>query len=101
MFLLTRRLVLYRLSVFYDDWCTVFNLDCLIARTCVLQMFCLCLMIDAHRVNMVREALKSLKLKTFGANTLWLKASVTLIFCPNNFINHYCIRLALTFMGSY
>jgi hypothetical protein len=24
---------------------------------------------------------------------LWLNASVSLIFCPNNFINHYCIAL--------
>jgi hypothetical protein len=57
-------------------------------------------MFNAHRVNVVRD-FEEQEVKTFRATILWLKASVSLFFCPNNFINHYCICLALTLMGSY
>jgi hypothetical protein len=60
-------------------------------------------MIDAIRVNIVREsrALEEYEDEEFWATTLWLKASVSFIFCPNNFINHYSMCLALILMGSY
>jgi hypothetical protein len=45
------------------------------------------------------RALKSLKLNTFWATSLlWLKASVLLIFCPNNFISHFAL-LCINFDG--
>jgi hypothetical protein len=47
------------------------------------------------------ESLEEYEDEKFWATTLWLKASVSLIFCPNNFINHYCIALHLILMGSY
>jgi hypothetical protein len=52
-------------------------------------------MIEAIRANVVQEsrALEEFEDEVFLATTLWLKASVSLIFCPNNFINHYCIAL--------
>jgi hypothetical protein len=54
---------------------------------------------DASRMNVVREALKSLKMETFWATTLWLKANVSLIFCPDNVFNHSLHMLALILMG--
>jgi hypothetical protein len=59
-------------------------------------------MIDAIRVNVVREsrALEEYEDEEFWATTLWLKASVSLFFCPNNFINHFAF-FALILMGAY
>jgi hypothetical protein len=59
---------------------------------CLLRV-CLCPMIDAIRVNVERgsRALEEYEDEVFWATTLWLKASVSLIFCTNNFINHCCI----------
>jgi hypothetical protein len=52
---------------------------------------CLCSMIDASRVNAIREALESLNFKTFRATTWWLKASVSMCICPNNYLITHCI----------
>jgi hypothetical protein len=57
-------------------------------------------MIDALRVNAVREVLKSLMLKILS-NYLWLKASVSLIFCLKIIFNHSLHCFALILMGSY
>jgi hypothetical protein len=47
-------------------------------------------MTDALRVNAVREVLKSLEEceveDSEQHHSLWLKASVSLIFCPKNYI---------------
>jgi hypothetical protein len=42
------------------------------------------------------ESLEEYEDEEFWATSiLWLKASVSLCFCPSNLINHYCICLAL------
>jgi hypothetical protein len=44
-------------------------------------------MIDALRVNAVREALEELEVEdSEQRHCYWLKASVSLIFCPKNYI---------------
>jgi hypothetical protein len=47
------------------------------------------------------ESLEEYEDEELWVAILWLKASVSLFFCPSNFINHYCILLALIMMGSY
>jgi hypothetical protein len=63
-----------------------------------LLCVCLCPMIDASRMNVVRELWKSVKVKTIWATTLWLKASVSLIFVPITMINHFAL-LCINFDG--
>jgi hypothetical protein len=66
---------------------------------CLFVCFvCLCPMIVASRTNVVRELGRVWRWRFWATSPLWLKASVSLIFCPNNFNNHFAL-LCINFDG--